>query len=271
MAILDKILKFKRREVAEKKSLITVKYLENSIYFNSQTLSLKKYVLRADKSGIIAEIKRKSPSRGILNTNVSMEQTSIGYMQAGASAISVLTDSNFFGGFVDDLTTARKFNFCPILRKDFILDEYQVIESKSIGADAILLIASGLDSGKLKSLASLAHSLGLEVLFEIHSEKELKKISEQDIDLVGINNRNLDTMEANLSKSEELVSKIPEGLTKVSESGIKTPDDVLHLKELGFHGFLIGEQFMIHPRPEEACCEFIEKVLVKQKNPISHE
>ena len=137
MNILDKIIEQKHKEVAERKSLYPVKLLEQSIFFSSPTVSLKKYVQRKDKSGIIAEIKRKSPSKGIINASVSIERTSIGYMQAGASALSILTDKEFFGGSSDDLTVARKFNFCPILRKDFVVDEYQIVEAKSIGADAI--------------------------------------------------------------------------------------------------------------------------------------
>ena len=153
MNILDQILAHKRKEVDERKGLYPVKLLEQSIYFATPAVSLKKYLLREDKSGIIAEIKRKSPSKGIINPHISVERTSIGYMQAGASALSVLTDKEFFGGSNEDLTLARKFNFCPILRKDFVIDEYQVIEAKSIGADAILLIAAALEPGRIKELS----------------------------------------------------------------------------------------------------------------------
>src|SRR5688572_9735975 len=170
MNILDQIIEHKRKEVAERKELYPLKFLEQSIFFGSQPVSLKKYVQREDKSGIIAEIKRKSPSKGVINPHVSVERTSIGYMQAGASALSVLTDKNFFGGSNDDLTTARKFNFCPILRKDFTIDSYQIVEAKSIGADAILLIAAALDEAQLKSLTAFAHAIGLEVLLEVHNE-----------------------------------------------------------------------------------------------------
>ena len=145
MNILDQIIEHKRKETEERKSLYPVRLLEQSIYFGTKPVSLCHYIRRRDKSGIIAEIKRKSPSKGVINAYVSVERTSIGYMQAGASALSVLTDKQFFGGSNDDLTVARKFNFCPILRKDFTLDEYQIVEAKSIGADAILLIAAALD------------------------------------------------------------------------------------------------------------------------------
>ena len=137
MNILEKIVEQKKKEMAERKSLYPVKLLEQSIFFASPTVSLKKYVQRKDLSGIIAELKRKSPSKGAINPYVSIERTSIGYMQAGASALSILTDKEFFGGSNEDLMVARKFNYCPILRKDFTIDEYQIVEAKSIGADAI--------------------------------------------------------------------------------------------------------------------------------------
>src|SRR5918993_1938530 len=169
MNILDQIIEHKRKEVSERKELYPIKFLEQSIFFGTQPVSLKRYIQREDKSGIIAELKRKSPSKGVINPHVSVERTSIGYMQAGASALSVLTDKNLFGGSNEDLTMARKFNFCPILRKDFTIDEYQIIEAKSIGADAILLIAAALDAPRLKTLASFAHTFGLEVLLEVHN------------------------------------------------------------------------------------------------------
>src|SRR5688572_19414319 len=193
MNILDEIIAYKKTEVATRKSLYPVKLLEQSIYFSTQPVSLGKYIQREDKSGIIAEIKRKSPSKGIINPYVSVERTSIGYMQAGASALSVLTDKNFFGGSNEDLTTARKFNFCPIIRKDFTIDEYQVIEAKAIGADAILLIAAVVEPKQSKELAALAHSLGMEVLLEVHDETELKQNLEAGADMIGVNNRNLKT------------------------------------------------------------------------------
>src|SRR6187200_1712301 len=191
MNILDQIIEHKRKEVSERKELYPIKFLEQSIFFGSQPVSLKKYIQREDKSGIIAEIKRKSPSKGIINPHVSVERTSIGYMQAGASALSVLTDKNFFGGSNEDLTVARKFNFCPILRKDFTIEEYQIVEAKSIGADAILLIAGILNHAKIKSLSELAHSLEMEVVLEIRDESELYSALNEFTDIVGVNNRNL--------------------------------------------------------------------------------
>ena len=260
MNILNQIIEFKRKEVAEKKSLYPVKLLEQSIYFASPTVSLKKYLWREDKSGIIAEIKRKSPSKGMINPYVSIERTSIGYMQAGASALSILTDKQFFGGSNDDLTVARKFNFCPILRKEFVIDEYQIIEAKSIGADAILLIAAVLTAEEIQRFTKAAHSLGLEVLMEVHDEKELKDNLNAGVDLIGVNNRDLKTFELNIGTSMRLASLIPEGVIKVSESGLESPQAIVELKKHGFKGFLIGQTFMQHSQPEQAAMEFIKEL-----------
>ena len=260
MNILDEIIAYKKTEVATRKSLYPVKLLEQSIYFSTQPVSLKKYIQREDKSGIIAEIKRKSPSKGVINPYVSVERTSIGYMQAGASALSVLTDKNFFGGSNEDLTTARKFNFCPILRKDFTIDEYQIIEAKSIGADAILLIAAALEVSRLKELADFAHSFGLEVLLEVHNEEELKANLDAGADLIGVNNRNLKTFELSVEVSKRLAPLMPSNAVKVSESGIESVKTILELRKYGFEGFLMGQNFMQHSRPEEACKDFIEEL-----------
>jgi indole-3-glycerol phosphate synthase len=257
MNILDKIIAHKKIEVAEKSSLVPVKLLEQSIYFDSSVVSMKKYIRHEDKTGIIAEFKRKSPSKGAINTNASVESVSIGYMQAGASALSILTDKEFFGGKNEDLTTARKFNFCPILRKDFIIDEYQIIEAKSIGADCILLIAAALEPKRLKDLASFAHSLGLEVLMEVHDGEELETSLNEHLDLVGVNNRSLKTFEVSLDTSFGLVNQIPSEFVKISESGISKPETLVELKKAGFDGFLIGENFMKSARPEQAAYNFM--------------
>ncbi|HHH53582.1 MAG TPA: indole-3-glycerol phosphate synthase TrpC [Bacteroidetes bacterium] len=259
MNILNKIIKEKIKEVDELKELYPVKLLERSIYFDTQAVSLKEYLKKENASGIIAEFKRKSPSKAWINKYADVEKVTLGYMQAGASALSVLTDKTFFGGSNDDLTKARKFNFCPILRKDFIIEEYQIYEAKSIGADAILLIAEVLDKTVLKNLAKKAHELGLEVLMEIHSEKQLNKLNEF-VDVLGVNNRDLETFEVSLEKSKNISKLLPSGLIKISESGIHAPEDVNELKGFGFDGFLIGERFMSTPRPQEACKNFIRKV-----------
>lgn len=260
MNILDQIIEHKKKEVEERQGLYPIKFLEQSIFFNSPAVSLKKYIQRKDKSGIIAEIKRKSPSKGVINSNVSVERTSIGYMQAGASALSILTDKHFFGGSNEDLTTARKYNFCPILRKDFTIDEYQIVEAKSIGADAILLIAAALSVAKLKELAKFAKSLGLEILLEVHNKLELESNLNADVDLIGVNNRDLKTFNLSLDISKELASLIPKAFVKVSESGIESPEAIIELKKYGYEGFLLGQNFMQHSRPEQAAKDFIKQL-----------
>ncbi|MBL7873791.1 MAG: indole-3-glycerol phosphate synthase TrpC [Cyclobacteriaceae bacterium] len=260
MNILDEIIQEKYKEVEERKSLYPVKLLEQSIYFQSKVVSLKKYVQREDKSGIIAEIKRKSPSKGIINAHVSIERTSIGYMQAGASALSVLTDSKYFGGSKEDLMVARKFNFCPILRKDFVVDEYQIIEAKSMGADAILLIAAVLEPAKLHSLAKVAKTLQLEILLEVHNNKELQDNLIAEVDLIGVNNRDLKTFSTDIEISKQLADKIPKQFVKVSESGIENTTTIVELRKFGYEGFLMGQNFMQHSRPEKACRDFITEL-----------
>lgn len=260
MSILEKIVAQKKKEVADRISLYPIKLLEQSIYFGSEPISMTKYLLREDKPGIIAEIKRKSPSKGVINPFVSVERTSIGYMQAGASALSVLTDTEFFGGKNEDLTTARKYNFCPILRKDFILEEYQIVEAKSIGADTILLIAACLEPQKLKQLAEFAKSLHMEVLLEVHNHQELQQNLSPAVDMVGVNNRNLSTFETNVQTSKDLAAQIPAEFVKVSESGLNDPQTVAELKTYGYEGFLIGEHFMQSARPEDAATRFIREL-----------
>lgn len=260
MNILEKIITHKKQEIAERKSLYPTKLLEQSIYFETTPVSLRKYLLHQEKSGIIAEFKRKSPSKGYINQFASVEEVSIGYMQAGASAISVLTDNQFFGGNNGDLSTARKLNYCPILRKDFIVDEYQIIEAKSIGADAILLIASVLSKEEIKKLAQLAKTLGLEILFEIKNKEEIEKVNEY-LDVVGVNNRDLETFHVDIQTSFELVHHIPTEFLKVSESGISEVKTIKELKAVGFSGFLMGETFMRHAQPAQSCKLFIEELM----------
>jgi len=219
---------------------------------------------RPDKLGVIAEFKRKSPSKPSINLYAEVEKVSIGYMQAGASALSVLTDHDFFGGSLADLTEARKYNFCPILRKDFIIDEYQLLEAKSAGADAVLLIAECLEKASLKTLAATAHDLGLEVLMEIHDETGLEKLNKH-IDVLGVNNRDLRVFKTDIQNSINIASQIPGGQIKISESGIRTPEDIVRLLAAGFDGFLIGEQFMKNADPGKACNELIDQVQLQKK------
>lgn len=257
---LDTIVSHKRQEIKRQKELVPVAFLETSIYFDSPCLSLKKYVLRPDKFGIIAEFKRKSPSGGWINRYLSAGEVSLGYMQAGASALSILTDQQFFAGSTNDLREARKVNFCPILRKDFILDEYQVYESKSIGADAILLIASILNPQEIKNLTEKAHSLGMEVLLEIHSAEEFDRCYFPDIDLVGINARNLHHFTISLEHSLEVRAAIPTEIVTIAESGIRTVKDYQVMRENHFSGVLIGELFMREPSPPLALHQFIHQL-----------
>ncbi|MCB0396981.1 MAG: indole-3-glycerol phosphate synthase TrpC [Flavobacteriales bacterium] len=259
MNILEEIIAHKFKEVEERKSLYPVKLLETSLYYNSPVVSLSEYIRRPDLSGIIAEIKRKSPSKGMINAHISVEQVSINYMVAGASALSVLTDKQYFGGSSEDLTIARKFNYCPILRKDFTVDEYQIIEARSIGADAILLIAAALEPKRVKELAAFAKSLGLEVLLELHDETELGHICDE-ADVIGINNRNLKTFEVSVQTSLDIIHALPKEKTLISESGLGDPKVAAQLRQAGYHGFLIGEGFMRTGRPGAACEEFVKKL-----------
>lgn len=256
MHILDKITAHKKEEVAKRKKLYPTDLLETSIFYETECVSLVKYLKDENKSGVIAEFKRRSPSKGNINEYAKVEQVTIGYMQAGASALSVLTDTEFFGGKNADLGEARKFNYCPILRKDFIVDEYQIVEAKSIGADAILLIAACLSPEEVKKYSAFAHSLGLQVLMEIHEESELGHFCE-NIDVLGVNNRNLKDFTVSVETSHQLFSLMPNEVAKISESGISDPKVAAELLNAGFDGLLIGKSFMKNSQPEIACLEFI--------------
>ena len=258
--ILDQIVADKRVEVAQNKELYPVKLLEQSTYFGGQPVSLMHYIRRPDKVGILSEFKRQSPSKGVINGAASVEKTTIGYMQAGASGLSVLTDKKYFGGKNEDLITARSFNFCPILRKDFIIDEYQILEAKSIGADVILLIAAVLSPEEIKRLGAFAKSFGMEIILEVHDEEEMQRSINEHVDILGVNNRNLKTFVTDINLSRELAQKIPSEFLKMSESGISEPETVVELMSHGYEGFLIGENFMKTGSPEKAAKEFIDDI-----------
>lgn len=258
-SILDKIIAHKRQEVAQKSELVPVKLLEQSIYFRTPVVSLSRYLTRPDKIGVIAEFKRKSPSKGDIHPYAQVEDVSIGYMQGGASALSVLTDFTFFGGKNADLQEARKFNFCPILRKDFIISEYQILEARSIGADAILLLASVLSAEEIRQYTAFSRSLGLEVLIEIHEEEHIDRVS-PDAQVIGVNNRDLRNFSVDTQRSIDLLPLLPSEMVPVSESGLSQPETVVDLKQAGFRGFLIGEAFMATDRPGQACRQFIQDV-----------
>jgi indole-3-glycerol phosphate synthase len=260
MNILDKIVARKKEEVAAAKARQSVKDLENKIAFSRSTYSLKDYLTDPSKTGIIAEFKRKSPSKGIINNEVTVEEVTTGYAAAGASALSVLTDHDFFMGHEDDLIAARKVNEIPILRKDFMVDEYQIIEAKAIGADIILLIAACLTAQEITDFAKLAKSLGLSTLLEVHNQEELDFSLNSYIDVVGVNNRNLKDFTVSIDTSLQLAQTIPSDFLKISESAISHPDTIKLLKKAGFNGFLIGENFMKTSNPGKAMEEFISQL-----------
>jgi len=260
MTILDKIIENKKKELEVLAGITAVRDLENSRLFKREIISLSKFLLDSNRTGIIAEFKRKSPSRGIINSSSSVVEVTSGYFREGASGVSVLTDNQFFGGSTSDLMNAREKSKFPILRKDFILDEYQVIESKAIGADAILLIAAVLEKQDILNLSRLARSFGLEVLLEIHEKEELDKVNGY-INIIGVNNRNLKTFEVSTDISEKISEKIPQGFLKISESGISSPQVIKKLRTSGYNGFLIGEKFMCTPDPVKAFSELVKDLI----------
>jgi len=258
MNILDKIVAHKRIEVQSAKKNVSYISLEESEYFHRDVLSFKDFLLDPNSTGIIAEFKRKSPSKGIINDKVSVENVTTGYAAAGASALSVLTDRQFFMGRKVDLQRARKANNIPILRKDFMIDEYQVIEAKSLGADIILLIAAILTPAQIQQLASLAKSLELNVLLEVHNLKELERSINPSLDAIGVNNRNLADFTVSVETSYQLAEHIPAEFLKISESAISNPETIKQLKKAGFNGFLIGENFMKQADPGAAMRDFVQ-------------
>lgn len=259
MNILDQIIASKKREVALKKTVVSMRQLENSDLFNSKTNSLSQSIIHSPL-GIIAEHKRRSPSKNTINHSLSVEEVVKGYENAGANGISILTDSQYFGGSLEDLILARAVVKTPLLRKEFIIEEYQIVEAKANGADAILLIAAVLTKDEIKSLSLFAQSFGLEVLLEVHNLEELEKSIMPSIAIIGVNNRNLKTFELDLQTSITLSKHIPTEFVKISESGISQIDDVKMLKSHGFQGFLIGENFMKTNNPGQSLAQFINQL-----------
>lgn len=257
MTILDKIIERKKEEIKASKSKISIEELKNSEFFGRSTVSLKESV--KNKTGIIAEFKRQSPSKGIINDQVSPLEVVSAYEKFGASGISILTDKDFFGGSFKDILSVRNHINIPILRKDFMVDEYQFYEAKSMGADVVLLIASCLSVSQVQEFTELSHELGLEILLEIHTEEELNHFNSK-IDLVGINNRNLKDFKVDLQHSVNLKNLLPKEVLSVAESGIYTIEDFNYLKEKGFDGFLMGEYFMKNKNPTNTFEEFINVV-----------
>lgn len=257
--ILNKIIKDKKIEVNNKKEIFSLSFIKNSPLYKRNTISLKSN-LEYSKSGIIAEFKRRSPSKKNINSNLSIQTVSKGYEKYGACGMSILTDNKYFGGSLEDLIQARSNSNLPLLRKEFIIDKYQIYESKAFGADIILLIASILTNNQIIEFSSIAKSLDLEILIEVHNEDEINKSSNPNIDFIGVNNRDLKTFNVSLDKSKILSSKIPDNYLKISESGIKSFEDIKELKSFGFNGFLIGENFMKSNSPGIKLNNFIKNL-----------
>lgn len=257
MNILNKIIATKKEEVAAAKKLKTLSELKDSEFFRRETFSLKQNL--KTKTGIITEFKRKSPSKGIINAHSEIKDVVKNYETNGASGISILTDQDYFGGSSADILAVRNTVEIPILRKDFMVDEFQFYEAKAMGADVVLLIAACLSPAQVQEFTKLSHQLGLEVLLEIHSESELQHFN-PEIDLVGINNRNLKNFEVDLQHSVDLKNLLPKNVLSVAESGIYSREDFKFLKEKGFDGFLMGEYFMKNENPGVAFAEFVKSI-----------
>lgn len=257
--ILSEIIANKRFEVDIQKQVISIEQLEEGLHELPPTRSMKQ-ALASSRTGIIAEFKRRSPSKGWIKEEACPEAIVSAYAEAGAAALSILTDEKFFGGSLKDIRTARPLVQLPILRKDFIIDEYQLYQARIVGADAVLLIAAALQQDQCRKLAAKAHELGLEVLLEIHSAAELPYISEE-IDMVGINNRNLGTFHTDVENSFQLAGQLPKEVLLISESGISDAETVKRLHRSGFRGFLIGETFMRTSSPGNTLREFITAIV----------
>ena len=259
MNILDRIIADKKNEVALRKSLFPISYWEASPLFD-RPLNRLSSRLRSSHSGIIAEHKRRSPSKQTINTKLSVCEVVQGYDKAGACGLSILTDHKYFGGSLEDLNLARATTTLPLLRKEFIVDEYQLIEAKAQGADLILLIAAVLSREEIQTLSTVAQKLDLEVLLEIHNQEELEKSIMPSLDLLGVNNRNLKTFEVSLETSRALAPLIPDEFVKVSESGLSDIQSIKILQSIGYQGFLVGENFMKTTQPGTAAQEFISQL-----------
>lgn len=262
MDILERINQSKQVEVSAARLRRPTEELERSVHFKRTVHSLSGAIRSSGHYGIIAEFKRRSPSKGDINYGAKVDVIVPGYAAAGAAAISVLTDHGYFGGSSADLLKARQLVDVPLLRKDFIVDEYQILEARALGADAILLIAASLKAEQLKQFTTIAHTLGLEVLLEVHDLRELEDGLEAGADLIGVNNRNLKTFHTDLNTSRLLIRHIPSSVVAIAESGIESPEVLAELRHLGYRGFLIGQQFMQQPDPPRACQELIKSVLL---------
>lgn len=259
--ILDEIVAYKLKEVEKFKKELSQVFLESRVEIirNSEVASMS-LAVRNSTTGIIAEVKRKSPSKGWIAQTAIPEKVAYSYQNNGATALSILTDSEYFGGSNAHIRLARQEKvYLPILYKNFIIDEYQIYQAKVCGASAILLIAACLTKERCAALIQKAHELKLEVLLEMHSEEETE-YAELGPDMCGINNRNLGTFETDVNNSFNLIERLPADAVKVSESGISDVETIRRLKEVGYHGFLIGETFMKEPDPGLALQQFVSKL-----------
>jgi len=258
MTILDEIIAHKKEEIRNTNRTEAIKRFESSEYFEQECISFSHSIIASNKSGIIAEFKRQSPSKGVINDRLNPVEVAKAYQNSKASALSILTNTKYFGGKPEDVIVARPAVTIPILRKEFIVDELQIIEAKALGADAILLIAEALSKSEIKELAECAQTLGLEVLMEVNSIEELDKASHK-LNAIGVNNRDLRTFIVDIKKSLEIYPHIPNEFLKISESGLSIPENVITLKEAGFDGFLMGEAFMKTSDPGQACATFAKQ------------
>ena len=263
--ILDRIVSVKKTEVEKAKTAFDPQVFRDADYFmERECSSLKDRLMNKDGTGIIAEFKKRSPSKGWIHKDAPLERIITAYGES-AAGISVLTDEEFFGGQLEDLKKARSLVALPLLRKDFMIDPFQILQAKAFGADVILLIAAILTPRKVQDLAKEAKQLGMEVLLEIHDEDELGHICDE-VDMVGVNNRNLKTFEVDIRTSLDLVDRIPSGKPAVAESGISDVETIVSLKRAGFRGFLIGEQFMKQADPAIAFAALVQQLKAKNEN-----
>lgn len=264
--VLEEIVAWKCIEVEQQQEQLPARQLyaevERLVADGRQTHSMSRS-LAESQSGIIAEFKRKSPSKGWIHPDVEPEDVVPHYAAAGASALSILTDEKYFGGSTEFIPRVRPLVQTPILRKDFIINEYQLFHAVQMGADAVLLIAACLKPTECRALLDMAHQLGLEVLLELHNERELD-YAELEADMIGINNRDLGTFHTDWHHSIDMAGRLPSDRVLVSESGISQPDTVMLLRQIGYRGFLMGEHFMRHAHPGEALKDFIQGIATAQ-------
>ncbi len=259
MSILDTIVAYKLKEVQTAKSVVSCEQMRRSAYLSLSSSHKFAQAIKKSPTGIIAEFKRRSPSKGEIHAMADAGSVVSKYAASGATCCSVLTDTAFFGGSLNDFAIARSVAGVPLLRKEFIVDEYQIYQSRLYNADAILLIAAVLSPAQISNFIRIAHDLNMQTLLELHNEHELDRF-DPATDMVGINNRNLHNFVTNIDASCQLIERLPQNVVKISESGLSEPSQVSELRQAGFDGFLIGERFMKHENPGEALKQFIDAI-----------